>query len=417
MSGLTLFVAEAMIFFWGMLNGLIGPFTPSVALTTPRVQDDHPLAGVSAIELKMEYDLIKTRYPIVYLSINGSEPLPFLFDTGYSGHIIVDEPVAKRLNLPEKKETGVATDGAGKKRQVKTASVNKLQFPSTSGYQLDIPYPYVYVDKLGMDDETVQPKPCAGIVGVGMFVNTTVYISWEKQTILLVVGEHKPLDSLPEAVALPMKEKGRLFYVEWSPVPGQKPVQYLVDTGAITTSLPADTVSALKPKESMVGASLSAFDRVRTRKLNKLPQLNVGKYAFPDFVVYTENSEVPVIGLDVLSRFRVGMDFRRNVLTLEPTRAMLKPSNIPTLTGLVLGRKDGKLIIAGIANGVPESLKSYVGKEVLSIDSVPTEKIAVGLAQAMLDGNSESEVVVKLLDGITEKEVLLKRISQFKLGK
>jgi C-terminal processing protease CtpA/Prc len=151
--------------------------------------------------------------------------------------------------------------------------------------------------------------------------------------------------------------------------------------------------------------------------LNNLPAVKIGNHELRNMTIFTNDGPLSVFGVDILSHFRVGIDFRRNLLTLEPTSQTVTDGKVPGVTGLIVGRRDDKLIIDRALESKSSNLRMHVGKEILSIDGLVTKGMTIAQAQSLLDGYANTEAVVKLTDKLREVEVKFQRISIFQTAR
>ena len=109
---------------------------------------------------------------IIQVSVDDSEPLDFIFDTG-SGYTVIDDDVAKSLNLSGKEIEMNQASSAWHLIKHNTIAINHfLMEKNTKVYSTDLDHLEI---SLGMDLD--------GIIGYDLLRHHSVYINFDTKTM------------------------------------------------------------------------------------------------------------------------------------------------------------------------------------------------------------------------------------------
>lgn len=353
--------------------------------------------------VRMEYQATTHPYPIVYLRINGSEPLPFYLklDTPYA--IVVDEWAASALKL-----NGFGAEVDSKVGAFKTVPVKSLELELTNG-KMRLETDSILVSKLGTDDETRFEQKVYGVVGSGAWLSTTLRLDLARQSLTVLVGKHPPLTTLTEATMLPLTTQANTqeVFTQWQTAPDQPAVPAHISLSKVTVLTPK-MLASLKPTQT---ANIPHSDfPFATRPVSIVPDFPVGKYTLHNVTLLSDPFLTPIIGTDVLSRFTVWFDFRHQQMFLQPAKTVEEPLLKQGYTGLGLTRKDnGTMAVGEAVASVSKELGELVGQEVIAIDGKPAKEMRLKLAQAVLDGDADTTVTLTLKKGGKEYTRVLPR--------
>ncbi|GAB4459788.1 MAG: hypothetical protein OHK0029_22860 [Armatimonadaceae bacterium] len=397
------------------------------------------MSRIRGVWLKMKYDPAERDLPIIYVSINGSEPLPFYFDTGFSGDVVLYPEYVDKLGLKVIEKTAIVRDGSGREMPLRYATIDSLYMPMTNGSRLNInPRAILIADKT-QDDPQQHANHTAGTVGIAWFREITMVLDFPRQELRFYPDSHPPLTEIPGTVVLPLTKKTsksnmeNQLYVDVPPpgasVAAQPSAAFLVDTGATDSSLPEAWIRALNPVWQSTSNYTVALGSTRQRDLYLLPKLPLGPVEVPDVLAMATMESAIVdknlLGLNVLSRFRVTIDFRNGFVTLEPTRAITNPPRPYGTSGVVLQARTGALYVAQIARDVvrysrlgsaeAEQGELQVGDRVLSIGERSTEGMRLAMAQVLLGGYADTVIPVEVeRDGKRLRVLLYPRREDFR---
>jgi predicted aspartyl protease len=216
-----------------------------------------------------------------------------------------------------------------------------------------------------------------GMLGTNVLTNLAMLIDNEKaeitfwksgnvtdlQRIAVGMGKAAPLPLIPreELMTLPVRFNGQTENLT-------------IDTGAQGTSVPAEFARrlALPPaKQSLKETSL--YSTVTLETIN-VGTVAVGDNVLKDVPIHYSKEQIPrlssVLGMDVVSKFRVLLDFPQKRLYLQPVQSKTETSAPRVGIGLNMNlTKDKKIIVKEVTAGAPaDEAGMKVGDEIVAIN-------------------------------------------------
>lgn len=276
--------------------------------------------------------------PIVQVKINGTETAAFLLDTGATFSILSHE-IAKRLNL--KLEPSILDNGKPffwKGRQSSSAQFATLKI---ANYTIHSNFSFRL-----LDDQNFMLYPSAssdephydGIVGVNLLQHFAVLLDAPQHRLGLCVPGNLSMQQIaqvglaqPYVVPITKRKNGQWFVVAQLTNNGTTENEELeLDTGSTFTEvsdttaqnlhlkiLEGDRTTNMYTNNAMMGAS-----SVDTLKIGNLTLLGSAVEVSP-----VSERQPPLLGMNILSGYRVLMDFPGGKMYLQPNIAA-----IPTIT-------------------------------------------------------------------------------------
>ncbi len=309
-------------------------------------------AGKSIVELPFEVD---SGLMIIPVSVNGSRPLRYAFDTGASGAIHLNETVVDSLNL---KMTG----------KIQVRGVGGGGAPSEVPVAEEVTF---NIGGIELSNGTLAVRPSAGkstwghdgVIGRPVFANLVVEVDWEKQVVKFYDPAKYKYSGSGTVLPLTFDEGGRPYTMA-SVILGEKsiPVKLVVDSGAShALSLNVGSSPEIKVPEGATKAVLGRgasgevtghTGRIRTVELGG-QSFNDVPTTFPDSSLGTValNGRQGNLGSGILRRFKVIYDYSRKQMIVEPNKFSRDPF--------------GTAMPIAAASSVPAAmatLQDYVGK-------------------------------------------------------
>jgi hypothetical protein len=294
-----------------------------------------------AIPFEMEDNLI-----YVPVSINGSQPLSFIFDTG--AFIIVDLRRAEALGL-KLKNTGRQTSGVGDEQQDVFLAAEKVSFGlpgvTLSGQRLlavSLEKVEECINKFVIDAdgrevssskpaETNRRRKVDGILGKEFFSNFVVEIDYASRLVNVYDPRVYKYSGRGEKLNLDIGEQ-HIFVQAGIFAHGREPLtgRFLVDTGgamAITlTKRFTEEHQLLPPVEQLTPVPLCGLAGIMKVQslLGGVEGLQLGKLKIANPLVEFRQASVDYdfdgfIGGAVFRRYKVIFDYSRRQMILEPT--------------------------------------------------------------------------------------------------
>ncbi|WP_426701896.1 aspartyl protease family protein [Rhodanobacter sp. Col0626] len=287
-------------------------------------------------DVSMQGDAKRTTVPmhfqgnvlLVDVRIDGHGPLPFILDTG--GHSILTDDAAKKLGLASQGK-GVSTgSGPGSMSTAYTRVTHLTMGGADIRDQtfLVMPYGYPFSERGGKE-------PIAGILGLEIFERFAVTFDYDHQQLILQPFDHGTPPAEAKGNTLPLRFTYDMPSIDAS-VDGKHGV-FGVDTGnsgylllfpqwVEREGLLAHYATGYpQPTGGVGGAFTSHIAHVRSMQLGDAAMgTPLAQLTRADAGATGNPTEAGNIGQDVLSRFNVHFDYRRQSMTLLP-RHRLSP--------------------------------------------------------------------------------------------
>jgi aspartyl protease/PDZ domain-containing protein len=257
------------------------------------------------LPLSIPFDFVNNQV-FMKVSINGSSPVWFILDSGASA-CVVDAALAQNLHLQiegEKQGTG-AGKGTVTVRYAKsiTYGLPGIAVPVENSYVIDL-----------SGQPALQGREVGGILGYDFFVRYVVDVDYSAHVM-----------TLWEAASYTYRGTGKLIQfalVKKTPrirarigVGGQAPIEreLLVDSGS-EDAVDDDLFAKSSQRLEVIGG-VGLGQEFRTT-LGRADSVQIG-----DFLLvqpFGATGGVPLLGTEVLRRFRVIFDYSRRQIALEP---------------------------------------------------------------------------------------------------
>ncbi|RDI97228.1 PDZ domain-containing protein [Dyella solisilvae] len=372
---------------------------PTARVTDVRMDGD---ARIAVTRLRVEGGIV-----LVDASINGGAPMPFILDSG--GHAILTADAAKQLGF-ETSGKGVSTgSGPGSMSTAYTrvrdlalghAHVDGLTF-------LVMPYPYDFYER-----GEGQP-PIAGILGLEIFERFAVTFDYDRGVLHLQPFDHGDAPPTAKGDVLALRFTDDMPLV--SAAQDGKRGMFGIDTGnagyvltfpqwaeregiaahyASGTPVPTGGVGGLFMAHIAHAKELQLGNQRLDNVVAMLTRADAGATGNP--------SEAGNIGQDVLSRYNVHFDYRRQQMVLMPRNPV--PSWHYAMTGIRADKKSDQPDRYQVINVMPGSPAEQAGLKqgdaIMAVNGQPSSRLSFGalrdLTSHLPDGAS---VTLTLADG------------------
>ncbi len=355
------------------------------------------------------------------LSVNGSKPLNFAFDTG-APISAIESTTAQMLGL---KGEGTFLLGGGGPNQVMASWINGLTF-KLGGVELH----NQRAASMSLDMLTgLVGWPIDGIIGFDLFSRFVVEVDYAASRMRL----HDPetYEYKGDGVEIPLRMMGGYFALDVTVTfPGREPIEIelLIDSGA---GLNVFFTSPYTRRHDLLATLPLAIENAPARGVGgdvtsmsgRIPALQIGPFVMNEPVAHFSLDEKGAgasmingfIGAGLLRRFTVIYDYARKRLILEPNDRLGTPFLMDLLgAGWVAG--DGgdweTIKIGTIRNN---SAAQAVGMEeddvLIKVDGKPVSELGIVVLREYFQTAGQ---VVRLLlrrNGVEiEKEIRLKKV-------
>jgi predicted aspartyl protease len=256
------------------------------------------------------------------VSINGHDPVNCLVDTG-AGLTVIDEAYAKKIALKVGEAMNAGAAGGGV--EAKVAHVDSIRMGSA-----EVKDTQVLVIDMSMIAGREGPTLDV-VVGYNFLNQFITQIDYQGRTLTFSDPNQEP-DLGPGQVAVPMDLHGGMPAIK-AVLNGSEEITMRVDTGAGGTTIPKRIADALNPKKTVPGGmGMGADKRLVQHTAMLLDSFAIGDLRVDRVPVSFPSGESPefdptgstmestglgLLGNDILSLFRVGIDYERQRLILE----------------------------------------------------------------------------------------------------
>jgi predicted aspartyl protease len=391
--------------------------TPSAAVPVANAQQEPSVDAVAGntlgaplfvANLRMESESLDfpRLVPVVQIRINGSKPLFFMVDTGAPRGLHLFPWAIRELKLG-RAEDPAESGGAQRLLVDRVALIGKA-----SGAEHVLTGISANPLASGMSPAAQAPG-LAGILGSELFAQYVVRIDPAAKTLSLYAPSEKTavIPGATQVTLLPSTLTGDTARRDVEALlPGAGKVRMLLDTGSEHVQILATVASRLTglrldPKPRALEAANGRI--VSYSAMLGEVRLGSGVVTSPLVtLVRGEEREVPRLGMPILSRFRMTVDYAHNRMQLEPVAESGRSARIPADIGLVITR-EGRQFVAGTlkSGGAAQRAGILTGDIVTALDDSPldTSNITAEAVNGLLPKRAGQSVrlTVRRRDGKT----------------
>lgn len=350
-------------------------------------------APAQSLPLSVPFDL-ENNQVFVEVRVNGSKPLWFIVDSGASG-CVVDRAVARRLRIASR---GAAQGTGAGKGSVDLSFADNVRY-DLAGWELVAPTSYL-IDLSAQ--KALQGREVAGILGYDFFAQSVVEFDFEAR-VMTLRDPSAPYEP-PGAKPLPFKLVKKTPYVPIRvKIEGREPAEHdvLVDLGS-GDGVDVDILaSAPRTLEALGGVGLGQEFRM---VMGRGEWAEIGPFRLAEPTGATGG--VQLIGLEVLRRFDLVFDYRRDRLLLAPNRFFAEPFQHDA-SGLALRwAPDMKsFVVHDVQSPSPAAEIGLKAKErILAVNNRPAADFTIEQMNALL--SNESSALLLLVHGASGRRHL-----------
>ena len=268
---------------------------------------------------------------IIPITINDSDTLNFILDTGVRYPIITELPFVNKLNLNYMMPVKIKGLGEGEELTAYRSGNNVLKIEGVTARNQEV---QMIIDE-NFQISHILGFPVHGLIGFNLFKDYVVQIDYDDEQLTLYRPEHYKYRERNKDIKLPLFFDGNKPYVRTLIVTEdmtEVPVNLLVDTGAsdaLWLSENSDDKIKIPQNhiETFLGKGLSG-DVFGTK--GRIDGIWVGPLvltkpivAFPESELIDQlissNNRNGTLGAEILRRFLVTIDYRNARMTLRPT--------------------------------------------------------------------------------------------------
>jgi len=368
---------------------------------------DNPREKSVIVKFKTASNLI-----IIPMTINGSDTLNFILDTGVRFPIITELPFVKKLNLNYMVPVELKGLGEGETITAYRSGNNMIKMDGlvarNQEVQMIIEENFQISHMLGI--------PVHGLIGFNLFKDYIVKIDYQDEELTLYKPEYFKYRDRKRDIIMPLLFDGNKPFVRTSIVTDdmvEVPVKLMVDTGAsdaLWLSEKSDNRIKLPKQhiETFLGRGLNG-DLYGTK--GRLDAIWVGPMvlpkpivAFPDNVLIDQlissNDRNGTLGAEILRRFVVTIDYRNARLTLSPTARVKEEFNC-NMSGMEVINPMPGFPIFTISEIRQDSPAYFAGlkenDQILTINSNNHESVTLNDINLLLQSKENRTIRMKVL--------------------
>lgn len=337
----------------------------------------------------------------IQLSINQSEQLHFIFDTGANATVINPE-TAKRLNFSSNKaSTATGASGETKSSIIKDKSIKVGSIQLERIDLLSIPLSHL---------EKAMGKNIDGIIGFDLLERFVVEINYDKSELICYESKSYTYQGSGELV----KIKGSLPMAAFQVIlkdGSYVDEKFMLDTGAdiaIGFTSPFSKRSQIKRKigKTYVNNARGLSATSTQVDVGRIKNLKISNFEFEQIPVYIYDTKVGffaskkvagIIGNEILKRFNITFDYGRNRSYWVKNKKFINEAFHVQSSGLKLSVDSNRskvLIDFIIPNSSAAKSELKIGDEIVEIDGVKAKDSSLSILRKLLITQSEKEVKV-----------------------
>jgi len=368
---------------------------------------DNPKKKSITINFKSSNNLI-----IIPVTINNSDTLNFILDTGVKSPIITELPFVNKLNLNYLQPINVQGLGEGEQLTAYRSGNNTISLNELVAYNQEI----LMVINENFQISHILGIPVHGLLGFNLFKDYVVKVDYSEHKITLTKPEYFVYKERDRDIVLPLSfEQGKPF-VKTSIVTDKNeevPVKLLVDTGAsdaMWLSTNSDSRISLPENniETFLGRGLSGD---LYGKKGRIGAIWVGPLvlyepivAFPENNIADQligtNDRNGTLGAEILRRFYLTIDYPGKRLILRPN-ADLKDEFNYNMSGLEVTNPMPGLPIFLISNIRKNSPAYYAGilenDQIISLNNASNKSLTLNDINLLFQSQQDRRIKMTLL--------------------
>lgn len=349
---------------------------------------------------------------IIPVTINESDTLNFILDTGVRYPIITELPFINKLNLNYLMPIPVKGLGEGVELTAYRSGNNTMSLNGLTARNQEV---QMIIDE-NFQISHILGMPVHGLIGFNLFRDYIVEIDYINEQITLHKPEYFKYRDRNKDIILPLNFDGNKPFVNTSILTDDStkvPVKLLVDTGAsdaLWLSEKSDERIQFPKKhiEAFIGRGLSG-DLYGVK--GRIDAIWVGPLILPQPIVSFPNSELidqlissndrnGTIGAEILRRFYVTIDYRNSRLTLRPNHKLNDEFNY-NMSGMEIINPMPGLPIYTVTN-IRENSPAFLAglkenDQILSLNNNSHKTMELNDINLLLQSKENKKIKVKYL--------------------
>ena len=349
---------------------------------------------------------------IIPVTINDSDTLNFILDTGVRYPIITELPFINKLNLNYMMPVEIKGLGEGTNLTAYRSGNNTMQIEGLTARNQEV---QMIIDE-NFQISHILGIPVHGLIGFNLFKDYVVEIDYLNEKITLNKPEYYKYRDRNKDIIMPLHFDGNKPFVRTTVVTDELkdvPVKLLVDTGA------SDALWLSESSDERIKVPQQHIETFLGRGLSgdifgikgRIDAIWVGPLILPKPIVAYPNSELidelissndrnGTLGAEILRRFFVTIDYRNSRLTLRPTHKIKDEFNY-NMSGMEITNPMPGFPIYTISNIRENSPAYFAGlqenDQILSINNSNHRSMELNDINLLLQSRENKKIKVKVL--------------------
>ncbi|HNQ36613.1 MAG TPA: aspartyl protease family protein [Prolixibacteraceae bacterium] len=349
---------------------------------------------------------------ILPVTINDSDTLNFILDTGVRYPIITELPFIEKLNLNYLVPVEIKGLSEGETMTAYRSGNNVISLDGMVARNQEV---QMIIDE-NFQISHMLGVPVHGLIGFNLFKDYIVKIDYQDEEITLYRPEHYKYRDRKNDIILPLHFDGNKPFIRTSIMTAEKsevPVKLMVDTGASDALwLSTRSDERIRVPQNHISAFLGrglTGDLYGTK--GRIDAVWVGPLVLPRPIVsFPEDSLIAelisandrngTLGAEILRRFVVTIDYRHARLTLSPT-PLVKDAFNYNMSGMEVTNPMPGLPIFTVAN-IRENSPAYLAglkenDQIISINNSSHNNMSLNDINLILQSKENRKIKMKVL--------------------
>lgn len=349
---------------------------------------------------------------IIPVTINESDTLNFILDTGVRFPIITELPFIDKLKLNYMTPVKIKGLGEGEELTAYRSGNNTMEIKGLTARNQEV---HMIIDE-NFQISHMLGLPVHGLIGFNLFKDYIVEIDYLNEKITLHKPEYYKYRDRKKDIVMPLHFDGNKPFVRTTIVTTdltEVPVKLLVDTGA------SDALWLSETSDERITLPENRIETFLGRGLNgdlygvkgRIDGIWVGPLILPQPIVaypssklidklISRNDRNGTIGAEILRRFHVTVDYRNSRLTLRPTHKIKEGFNY-NMSGMEITNPMPGLPIFTIADIREDSPAFLAGlkenDQILSLNNRHHKTMELNDINLLLQSKEDKKIKVKVL--------------------
>ncbi len=359
------------------------------------------------LDFKLASNLI-----ILPVTINDSDTLNFILDTGVRYPLITELPYINKLELNYLMPVEIQGLGEGETLTAYRSGNNQMKIEGLVAFNQEV---QMIIDE-HFQISHILGIPVHGLIGFNLFKEYIVTINYNRKKLTLYKPEYYKYRDRRKDIILPLYFEGNKPFVQTTIVTEDStevPVKLLVDTGASDALwLSENSDERIDPPDNHIETFLGrGLNGDLFGKKGRLDGIWVGPLILPKPIVSFPNSELidqlmtsndrnGTLGAEILRRFIVTLDYRNQRLTLRPTNDVNDDFNY-NMSGMDVVNPIPGLPVFTIDNIRVNSPAYFAGlkenDQILSLNNASHNSLELNDINLLLQSRENRKIKIKVL--------------------